>query len=112
MQEQLEQEISSVENSLESALKQLWEKAYAASNAINSLREEKNVLQLRVNELESAFSQMQTELIAKKSEIEQLQREVDRMLLASASNGLLDKEERLRLQEKVKAILEKINSHL
>ena len=112
MQQQLEQEIGSVESSLEVALKQLWERAYAASTAITSLREEKHAIQLKSNELEAKLLQMQTELSAKDIEIDQLRREVDKMLLTSASNGLLDKEERLRLQEKVKAILEKINSHL
>jgi hypothetical protein len=34
------------------------------------------------------------------------------LLLASASNGSLNKEERAAMQEKVKAILDKINSHL
>lgn len=112
MQDEIEQEIGSVETSLESALKLLWEKAYTASSAINSLREEKNAIQLKANELESKLLQMQNELSAKQSEIDELRREIDKMILASASNGLLDKEERLRLQEKVKAILEKINSHL
>ena len=112
MQEQIEQEIRSVENSLEAALKQLWEKAYSAASMINSLREEKTVLQMRTDELDSALSHMQLELTKKNSEIEQLRRDVDRLLLTSASNGLLDKEERLKIQEKVKAILEKINSHL
>ena len=39
-------------------------------------------------------------------------RDLERLELVSASNGLLDKEERLKIQEKVKTILEKINSHL
>lgn len=112
MQEQVEQEVNSVENSLEAALKQLWEKAYSAANSINSLREEKNVMQLRADDLVAALSQMQSELTKKNSEIEQLRRELERMQLVSASNGLLDKEERLKIQEKVKTILEKINSHL
>jgi predicted nucleic acid-binding Zn-ribbon protein len=112
LQEQVEQEIKSVENSLETALKQLWDKAYTAANMINSLREEKTVLKLRLDDVEAALSQMRAELMTKNSEIEQLRRDLDRMLLASASNGLLDKEEKLRIQEKVKAVLEKINSHL
>jgi len=112
LQEEVAQEISSVENSLEGALKSLWEKAYAASAAITSLREEKNAIQLRANELESKLLQMQNELSARNNEIDQLRRELDKMLLTSTSNGLLDKEERLRLQEKVRSILDKINSHL
>lgn len=112
MQEQVEQEVNSVENSLEAALKQLWEKAYSAANSINTLREDKNVLQLRVDDLGVALTQVQSELAKKNSEIEQLRRELERTLLVSASNGLLDKEERLKIQEKVKTILEKINSHL
>ena len=112
MQEEAVQEINSVENSLEGALKLLWERAYAASAAIASLREEKHAIQLRANELESKLLQMQNELSARTNEIDQLRRELDKSLLASASTGLLDKEERIRLQEKVKAMLEKINSHL
>jgi len=112
VQEEAVQEINSVENSLEGALKLLWERAYAASAAIASLREEKHAIQLRANELESKLLQMQNELSARTNEIDQLRRELDKSLLASASTGLLDKEERIRLQEKVKAMLEKINSHL
>ena len=112
MQEQLDQEIGSVENSLETALKQLWERAYAASTAISSLREEKHAIQLKANELEAKILQMQTELSTKDAEIEKLRKEVNTILLTSASNGILNKEERVMLQEKVKAILEKINSHL
>ena len=112
MQEEVVQEISNVENSLEGALKLLWERAYAASAAISSLREEKHAIQLRANELESKLLQMQNELSARNSEIDQLKRDLDKMVLTTASNGVLDKEERMRLQEKVKAILEKINSHL
>lgn len=112
MQEQVEQEVNSVENSLEAALKQLWEKAYSAANSISSLREEKNVMQLRVDDLEATLSQMQNELARKNLEIEQVRRELEKMQLVSASNGLLDKEERLKIQEKVKSMLEKINSHL
>ena len=112
MQEQLEQEIGSIENSLETALKQLWERAYAASTAISSLREEKHAIQLRANDLEAKILQMQTELSAKDAEIDKLQKEVDTTLLMSVSNGSLNKEERMVLQEKVKAILDKINSHL
>jgi hypothetical protein len=112
VQEEVAQEVTNVENSLEGALKLLWERAYAASAAIGTLREEKNAIQLRANELESKLLQMQNELSARNNEIDQLRRDLDKMLLSSASNGFLDKEERLRLQEKVKAILEKINSHL
>jgi Tfp pilus assembly protein FimV len=112
VQEQLEQEIGSIENSLETALKQLWERAYAASTAISSLREEKHAIQLRANDLEAKILQMQTELSAKDAEIDKLQKEVDTTLLMSVSNGSLNKEERMVLQEKVKAILDKINSHL
>ena len=112
MQEQLEQEIGSIENSLETALKQLWERAYAASTAISSLREEKHAIQLRANDLEAKILQMQTELSAKDAEIDKLHKEVDTTLLMSVSNGSLNKEERMVLQEKVKAILDKINSHL
>ena len=112
MQEQLEQEIGSIENALETALKQLWERAYAASTTISSLREEKHAIQLRSNELEAKILQMQTELSVKDSEIDKLRKEVNATLLTSASNGILNKEERVMLQEKVKAILEKINSHL
>lgn len=112
MQEQVEQEVNSIENSLESALKLLWEKAYSAANSITSLREEKHVMQLRVDDLELALTQMRSELAKRNSEIEQLHRDLERLELVSASNGLLDKEERLKIQEKVKTILEKINSHL
>ena len=112
MQEEAIQEINSVENSLEGALKLLWERAYAASAAIASLREEKHAIQLRANELESKLLQMQNELSARTNEIDQLRRELDKSMLASASSGLLDKEERVKLQEKVKAMLDKINSHL
>lgn len=112
LQEQVEQEISGVENSLEAALKQLWERAYAAANCISTLREENTVLQLRIAELESALSQRQADLTSKNGEMEGLRKELDGVILASASNGLLDKEERLRLQERIRIILEKINSHL
>ena len=112
MQEQLEQEIGSIENSLETALKQLWERAYAASTAISSLREEKNAIQLKANELEAKILQMQTELSAKDNEIDKLRNDLDAALLMSVSNGSLNKEERMLLQERVKAILDKINSHL
>jgi uncharacterized coiled-coil DUF342 family protein len=112
VQEQLEQEISSIENSLETALKQLWEKAYAASTAISSLREEKHAILLKANELEAKILQMQTELSAKDAEIDKLRKELDTTLLMSVSNGSLNKEERMLLQERVKAILDKINSHL
>jgi chromosome segregation ATPase len=112
VQEQLEQEITSVENSLEAALKQLWERAYAASTAISSLREEKHAIQLKANELEARMLQMQTELSAKDAEIDRLRKEFDAIQATSASNGNLSKEERVQLQMKVKAILDKINSHL
>jgi len=112
VQEEVAQETASVENSLEAALKLLWERAYAASAAIASLREEKHAVQLRANDLESKLLQMEKEASAQSDEIERLRRELDRLTLASASNGMLDKEERLRLQERVKAILDKINSHL
>ncbi|MGA9408297.1 MAG: hypothetical protein WBW71_14275 [Bacteroidota bacterium] len=112
MQEQVEQEIGSIENSLETALKQLWERAYSASTAISSLREEKHAIQLKANELETKILQMQTELSTKDTEIDKLRKEVNAVLLTSASNGILNKDERAMLQEKVKAILEKINSHL
>ena len=112
MQEEVAQEINSVETSLEGALKLLWERAYAASAAIAALREEKHAVQLRANELESKMLQMQNELTARNNEIDQLRRDLDKMLLASASGTLLDKDERARLQEKVKSVLEKINSHL
>ena len=112
MQEQLEQEIGNIENSLETALKILWDRAYAASTSISSLREEKHAIQLKANELEARILQMQTEISAKDAEIDKLRKEVETMLLASASNGSLNKEERAQLQEKVKAILHKINSHL
>ncbi len=112
MQEQLEQEIGNVENSLETALKILWDRAYAASTSISSLREEKHAVQLKANELEARIMQMQTEISAKDAEIDKLRKEVETMLLASVSNGSLNKEERAQLQEKVKAILQKINSHL
>ena len=93
-------------------MKLLWEKAYAASNTINALREEKNALQLHANELESRVAQMQADAVAKSEEISKLRSEIEQMLLASASNGILNKDERVQLQEKVRVILNRINSHL
>jgi len=112
VQEQIEQEVASVENSLETALKQLWERAYAASTIISSLREEKHAIQLKANELESRILQMQSDLSARDSEIDTLRKEIETILQSSASNGKIVKEERAVLQEKVKAMLDKINSHL
>ena len=112
MEDQVTQEVVSVENSLETALKSLWEKAYAASNTINALREEKNALQLHAGELEARVAQMQAEVAAKNEEIGKLRGEMEQMLLASTSNGILNNDERVQLQEKVRVILNRINSHL
>jgi uncharacterized protein involved in exopolysaccharide biosynthesis len=112
VQEQIEQEVASVENSLETALKQLWERAYAASTTISTLREENHAIQLKANELESRILQMQSDLSARDSEIDTLRKEIETILQSSASNGKIAKEERAVLQEKVKAMLDKINSHL
>ena len=112
MQEQIEHEIAPNGASLESALKQLWEKARVASDLIVSLRNEKKLLQEKIAELETVIAQTKSEGLVKEVELERLREDVKRLDVSSKSNGSINEAERIKLMEKIKSLIDKINSYL
>ena len=95
---------------LETALRNLWDKARKTSELIISLREDNRALQRRISELETQLAQLQSEIVQKEQEIKKLQSDVS----AASSNGniILTRQEKEELKSKLKELITKINSHL
>jgi predicted nucleic acid-binding Zn-ribbon protein len=97
------------ENSIEGALKTLWEKTRRAGEAIARLREEKMLMQTRVGELEREVMKLRKEI----SQKEELVAQVKAAQFASSNDGSsFTHSQRLELINRVKELLAKIDPYL
>ncbi len=112
MQQDTEQEIGRDGNALESALKSLWERARAASELIRALREERRLLQAKVEELEASVTRARNESLVRDVEVEQLRGAVRKMEEEGSAALVMTEEERKQLRERISRLLERIEARL
>lgn len=93
-------------SSIEAQLKTLWEKAQQAGAVITRLREEKHVLQARVEELEREVAKLRAEIALKERQI-QTMTVTELKATSVVSNG-----EKEQLTAKVKELLARIDAYL
>ncbi len=97
-------------NSIELALKALWEKVRRAAEVIARLRAENSQLQSTVARMQEELSQLKEDLTAREQEIKRLSAE--KIEIQSARNSVFPNGEREALSARVKELLGKIESYL
>ena len=103
--------VASVEsNSVEPAMKVLWDKARRLAEAIARLKSENSELRSNLSQAQEAVSQLRTELTRKDELITRLNNE--KAAAPSAQDGFFSNGERQELSAKVKELLERIESYL
>jgi len=98
-------------NLLEGVFKAIWEKARAASDLINQLREERRELSGRVAELEAEVQKLLTSVAEQEQEFRRLKTEHTQLLNSNGSN-LLTEDDKERLKARMRDLIAKINSYL
>ncbi len=95
---------------VETSLRALWERAKRAAEIIVQLREEKKMLQAKVEELEQELRGLQVELTEKKAFIS---KQASELATASSKQGAaLLNGEREELAVRVKSLLSKLETYL
>lgn len=98
------------ENSIEGALKTLWERTRRAGESIARLREEKALMQTRVGELEREVMKLRKEITQKEELVEQVK--AAHAVSASNDGSSFTHTQRLELINRVKELLAKIDPYL
>lgn len=95
---------------LEGTLRELWSQTKQAAEMIQSLREQKRDLLVKVNELAGELKTLQSKLEQREEEVQI----VHQQLQEARRNGLgiMDQEEKDELRNQIIGLLDKINSHL
>jgi chromosome segregation ATPase len=97
------------EDSIEGALKTLWERTRRAGESIARLREEKALMQTRVGELEREVMKLRKEITLKEELVEQAKAA---RTASSGDGSSFSHSQRLELINRVKELLAKINPYL
>ena len=97
---------------LESLVKQLWEKVRTAAERISQLKEENESFKTRMEHVEHELSKLHSDINQKEQEIRRLKQDHSQLTNAVGSNNVLTIEEKEALKERIKELIAKINSHL
>lgn len=97
---------------LESRLKQLWEKVQAAAERISQLKDQNEKYKTQVAYLESEVLRLRSELNQKEQEIKRLKLNHSQLSESVSGNNFLSPEEMEALKSRIKDLIAKINSHL
>lgn len=97
---------------LESELKQLWDKIRIATERISQLREQSDKYHDRVEHLEREVVRLQSELNRREKEIKQVKFDHSQLSNSLSGNNVLTPDEKEALKAKIKDFIAKINSHL
>jgi chromosome segregation ATPase len=97
-------------NSIESALKALWDKARRAAEAIARLKAENSELHSNLAQTHEALSQLRMELTGKEEIIKKLNTEKTES--QSTQNAVFSNGERQELSARLRELLGKIESYL
>ncbi len=95
---------------VEASLRALWERAKRAAGTITQLREEKKMLQAKVEELEQELRGLQEELTEKKTLISKQASELAQT--SSKQGAVILNGEREELAVRVKSLLTKLEAYL
>jgi chromosome segregation ATPase len=97
-------------NSIEPALKTLWDKARRVAEVIARLKLENSELRASLSQVQDAVVQLRTELTRKEELITRLNSE--KVAAPSTQDAFFSNGERQELSAKVKELLERIESYL
>ncbi len=98
-------------NTLDEALKSVWDKIRLATHLISQLREEKQILSARVDELERQMTLLRSDLSMKDQELKRLRAEHSQLLNANGQQRFTE-EEKENIKSKIRDLISKINSYL
>jgi vacuolar-type H+-ATPase subunit D/Vma8 len=90
---------------IESQIKALWEKAQTAGNLIARLKEEKQVLQTRTEQLERENAKLRSEISVK-------EQHVQKTVAEAKSTAIISNGEKEQITAKVKELLARIDAYL
>lgn len=110
-QEELEVETGKSAQSLEDALRVLWDRVRAAADMVTRLKQEKRAMFGQVSTLEREVASLRSELQTREQEMKRLRQEHTQLLNAQSSAGFTP-DERENLKNKIRDLVAKINSHL
>ena len=109
-------------NVLDDAFKVIWEKARAAGDLVNRLRDEKQMVSDRLRDFEVAFAEklkslekeiaaLRSDLLTKEQNLKRLRAEHSQLLSANGHHSFSE-EEREILKSRIRDLVAKINSYL
>jgi len=102
---------SNGEQTVEDALRVLWEKARTVSERLSQLREESRFHQEREQTLERELESLRVQLVNRDQELKRLKAEHAQLVSAGGNSGFtLDEKENLK--NRIRVLIAKINSHL
>ncbi len=109
---EIEPSASKETNSVDDALRILWDKAKEASDLISELKRERQQLHTKLIAIESELSRLRNELITKDQEVKRLKGELAQS--ANTNNGTIAilTEEKEVLKNRIRELIATINSHL
>ena len=112
-EEKIERDIQPVngEQTLEEALRMLWDKARSASERLSQLREQNRFHEDRERTLERELETLRVQLVTRDQELKRLKAEHSQLLNAGDSDAFTS-EEKENLKNKIRDLIAKINSHL
>lgn len=97
---------------LESLLKQLWEKVRLAAERISRLKEESESYRSQVEQLEHEVNKLRSEIGQKEQEVKRLKQDHSQLANTLNNNNILSAEVQESLKIRIKELIVKINSHL
>ena len=96
---------------LDESLKSFWEKVQLAAQIIRRLREDRKILDVRVNELEQQVESLRSEVVTRDHELKRLRSEHAHLLNSNGDSGFTQ-EEKENIKAKIRDLISKINSYL
>ena len=104
-------EVSRESTVVELALKDLWERVREATELIERLKNERQSLGGRVEELEKEVTALRSEVLGKEQDLKRLRME-HIQLLSSDGRRAFSEEEKEVLKGRIRELIAKVNSHL
>ncbi len=112
-EEKLERDLQPAngEQTLEEALRTLWDKARSVSERLSELREQNRFHEERERTLERELEALRVQLVSRDQELKRIKAEHAQLLSAGDGNAFTA-EEKESLKVRIRDLIAKINSHL
>ncbi|HEV8539051.1 MAG TPA: hypothetical protein VGR15_09065 [Bacteroidota bacterium] len=96
---------------MEDALKPVWDKIRLAAHLISQLREDKQNLMSRIDDLERQVATLRSEILTRDQEFKRLRSEHVQLVNANGQRSFTE-EEKENIRSRIRELISKINSYL